>query len=255
MTCAVGSRAAGRHCSADGGVNVAVFSAHAEAIEFCLFDEPASARPRASRCPARTGPVFHRPHRRRRARARATGCARTGRWRPARGAPLQPAKLLLDPYAAAFDRPFRLHPIDVRPSGGRTDDSAPLMPKAIVLRARRRRARRRQPVRLGPHGHLRAARARLHQAPPGHPRALRGTFAGLAHPAAIATLRRLGVTAVELMPAAAWIDERHLPRARPDQLLGLQPGGARARPTRAWRPAAGPRCAPPSRAARGRASR
>ena len=41
--------------------------------------------------------------------------------------------------------------------------------------------------------------------------AIRGTFAGLAHPAAIAHLRRLGVTHVELMPAAAWADERHLP--------------------------------------------
>ena len=41
---------------------------------------------------------------------------------------------------------------------------------------------------------------------------MRGTFAGLAHPAAIAHLRRLGVTTVELMPCAAWIDERHLPR-------------------------------------------
>ncbi len=43
------------------------------------------------------------------------------------------------------------------------------------------------------------------------PPALRGRFAALAHPAALDHLRRLGVTAVELMPAAAWIDERHLP--------------------------------------------
>ncbi len=42
------------------------------------------------------------------------------------------------------------------------------------------------------------------------PEAIRGTFAGLAHPAAIAHLKRLGVTHVELMPAAAWADERQL---------------------------------------------
>ena len=42
-------------------------------------------------------------------------------------------------------------------------------------------------------------------------KALRGTFAGLAHPASIAHLAALGVTAVELMPADAFVDERHLP--------------------------------------------
>ena len=46
---------------------------------------------------------------------------------------------------------------------------------------------------------------------PAVPRALRGTLAGLAHPAAIEHIVRLGVTTVELMPVAAWIDERHLP--------------------------------------------
>jgi glycogen debranching enzyme GlgX len=45
------------------------------------------------------------------------------------------------------------------------------------------------------------------------PEALRGTCAGLAHPAALAHLARLGVTAVELMPVAATLDERHLARA------------------------------------------
>ena len=47
------------------------------------------------------------------------------------------------------------------------------------------------------------------------PEAARGTFAGLAHPAAIAHLKGLGVTTVELLPCAAWLDERHL------QELGL----------------------------------
>ena len=53
------------------------------------------------------------------------------------------------------------------------------------------------------------------------PEAIRGTFAGLAHPAAIAHLVKLGVTCVEIMPAAAWIDERHLHAAGLTQLLGL----------------------------------
>ncbi len=49
----------------------------------------------------------------------------------------------------------------------------------------------------------------------------RGTFAGLAHPAAIGHLKWLGVTAVEILPCAAWIDEWHLKTAGPDEFLGL----------------------------------
>ena len=45
---------------------------------------------------------------------------------------------------------------------------------------------------------------------PDIPEAIRGTFKGLAHPAAIAHLHRLGITCVELLPVAAWVDERHL---------------------------------------------
>jgi glycogen operon protein len=46
---------------------------------------------------------------------------------------------------------------------------------------------------------------------PAVPKRTRGTIAALRHPAAIEHLQKLGVSAVELMPATAWIDERHLP--------------------------------------------
>ncbi|MFN3470520.1 MAG: glycogen debranching enzyme, partial [Novosphingobium sp.] len=46
---------------------------------------------------------------------------------------------------------------------------------------------------------------------PDVPEAIRGTVAALAHPAIIGHFRRLNVSAVELMPVVAWIDERHLP--------------------------------------------
>ena len=55
------------------------------------------------------------------------------------------------------------------------------------------------------------------------PEALRGTFAGLAHPAALAHLKRLGVTTLELMPCAAWIDERHLHAAGLTNYWGYNP--------------------------------
>jgi glycogen operon protein len=58
---------------------------------------------------------------------------------------------------------------------------------------------------------------------PDIPPPLRGTFAGLAHPAAIAHLRGLGVTTVELLPAAAWIDDRHLPALGVSNYWGYNP--------------------------------
>jgi glycogen operon protein len=58
---------------------------------------------------------------------------------------------------------------------------------------------------------------------PDVPQHLRGTFAGLAHDAAIAHLTRLGVTTLELLPCAAWIDERHLPPLGLSNYWGYNP--------------------------------
>jgi len=58
---------------------------------------------------------------------------------------------------------------------------------------------------------------------PAIPESLRGTFGGLAHPAAIAHLTALGVTAVELMPVGAWIEERHLARLGLSNYWGYNP--------------------------------
>ena len=141
-----------------------------------------------------------------------------GPFAPERGQRFNPHKLLVDPYALAIDRPFTLHPATFAyrlddPQGGASfddTDSAPVMPKAVVTRPVRGEA----PPPFVPWSetvvyelHVRG----FTRAHPEVPEALRGTFAGLAHPAAIAHLKRLGVTTVELMPCAAWIDERHLP--------------------------------------------
>ena len=89
-------------------------------------------------------------------------------------------------------------------------DSAPFVPKAIVMPspapapARRPRVPWAQTILY--ELHVRGY-TRTH---PGVPDALRGTCAGLAHPAAIEHLTRLGITTVELMPIAAAVDERHL---------------------------------------------
>jgi glycogen operon protein len=198
--------------AADGGVNVAVFSAAAEAIEVCLFDAGGEAELARLRLPGRTGPVFH-GHLPGVAPGARYGLRAYGPWQPGKGNWFNPAKLLLDPFAAAIDRPFGLAPaLFDRPDAQAPDpaDSAAGMPKGIVLPPP-------GPAPLpSPFDWDRQVIYELHvrgftMRHPAIPPPLRGTFAGLGHPASIAHLHALGITAVELMPCAAWIDERHLP--------------------------------------------
>lgn len=198
---------------AAGGANVAVHSAHATAIELCLFDAAGERETERIALPERTGDVFHGFVPGITAGARY-GLRAHGPWAPAEGHRFNAAKLLVDPFATALDRRFALHPsvFGALPNGVTRDevDSAPVVPRAIVT----------------PHAAPAPAGARvpwgetviyeLHargftQSHPGVPAAIRGTLAGLAHPAALDHLSRLGVTTVELMPLAAWADERHLP--------------------------------------------
>ena len=132
-----------------------------------------------------------------------------GPFDPARGLWFDPAKLLVDPYAAAIDRAFAWNPRLAAPRDAEID-TASLMPKAVVTH-------------LAPLGPPEAPVFRpgglIYEVPPrpftllhpGVPAALRGTVGAIAHPAVLGHLKRLGVGAVELMPIAAWIDERHLP--------------------------------------------
>ncbi|MEX0627505.1 MAG: glycogen debranching protein GlgX [Cucumibacter sp.] len=134
------------------------------------------------------------------------GLRAEGRYAPAEGYWFDPAKLLVDPYAKRLDRRFVLDPRLCLPRS-KAADSAPAVPKAFVTAPE-------------PSGPVRGKRApsliyelnvrgqtMLH---PEVPAKLRGTFAGLAEPAMLDHLVRLGVDTVELMPIAAWIDDRHL---------------------------------------------
>ncbi len=195
------------------GVNVAVVSAAATAVDFCLFDETGNHEIERIRLPERTGDVFH---------GRIEGLAAESRyglrvhgpWAPEKGHRFNPAKLLVDPYATRLDRPFRLDPsiFDKRAGGAERDerDSAGAVPKAIVSAPTpirpvirpKSRPRDRVIYEL----HVKGFTRRHPEIPPD----LRGTFAGLGHPAAIAHLVRLGVDVVEIMPIWAGVDERHL---------------------------------------------
>jgi glycogen operon protein len=131
-----------------------------------------------------------------------------GRYDPEQGFWFDPNKLLTDPHAIAIDRPYHY---DARLAAPRDAeiDTAPLMPKAIAT-ALPAPLDPRTPV-FTPGGLIYEINVRaftwLH---PDIPETQRGTISALTHPAIIAHLRMLGVGAVELMPIAAWIDERHL---------------------------------------------
>ena len=141
-----------------------------------------------------------------------------GPFDPARGHRFDASKLLADPYAYGFDRPFRLHP----KMFARGEDSGPHAPKAI---AGAPPAGEPGQKRISPEAlviyelNLRGFSSRN----PNVPERDRGTFAGLAHCASIAHLSELGVTAVEIMPADAFVDERHLARHGLSNAWGYNP--------------------------------
>jgi glycogen operon protein len=118
-------------------------------------------------------------------------------------------KLLVDPYATEIDRPY-VYDTRLTARRGQGMDTAPLVPKAIACASLPKiavAAPRFQPGGLIYEVPVRAFTMRH----PDIPEQDRGTIRALAHPAIIEHLTRLGVSAVELLPITAWIDERHLP--------------------------------------------
>ncbi|MFJ2437456.1 glycogen debranching protein GlgX [Streptomyces anulatus] len=203
------------------GTNFALWAGGAEAVELCLFDE----RGAETRCPLTelTHEIWHgfvpgvRPGQR-------YGYRVHGRWDPWTGARWNAAKLLLDPYARAVDGTFALPPevyghVRDWPDQHVADtvrddrDSAPFVPKGVVVRDDDDWVEDRRPKTPWADSviyelHVRGF-TKLH---PDIPPELRGTYAGLAHPAAIEHLTRLGVSAVELLPVHQFAHEDHLLR-------------------------------------------
>jgi isoamylase len=200
--------------------NFALWCSGVDAVELCLFDEAGVERRVALRDV--TFDVWHaalpgvRPGQR-------YGFRVHGPWDPARGRRHNPAKLLLDPYARAVTGELRYDPAVFghrRPSLAelgddlvRDDhDSAPFVPHSVVVAD--------EPFDWGDEPrpevpwsdtvvyelHVRGFTMRHPDVPP----ALRGTYAGLAHPAALEHLVDLGVTTVELMPVHHFVSEPHL---------------------------------------------
>jgi len=201
------------------GVNFALSSEHATAVELCLFDEPNSSQSRKQMVlRERTDLVWHGyvpdlgP-------GQLYGYRVHGPHAPDRGLRFNPAKLLIDPYARALagglqwrDEVFGYRVGD--PSGdlSRDDrDSAAFVPRSVVVDPSFDWEGD-QPPRTPWHRsivyelHVKGFTARH----PGVPEKLRGTYAGLVAPAALGHLTGLGITAVELLPVHHHVDEHAL---------------------------------------------
>ncbi len=194
------------------GVAFAVFSEHAEAVELCLYDARGE-RETARLALHRSGDVWH-------GRLPGAGAGLVyglrahGPWRPDDGHRYNAHKLLLDPWAREIVGRFEWRDehfasdaegrLDTRDNGAHAlkarvvadafdwgDDRAPRTPLADTLL-----------YELHVKGYT-----RLH---PGVPEALRGSYAGLASDAAIDHLRRLGISAVSLLPVQQHLDEQRL---------------------------------------------
>lgn len=205
---------------AGNGVDIAVVAPNASAVEICFFT---SAEPTAPETRYRLlGPVDGIWHGHVSGVLAGTyyGLRTWGAWNPERGHVFNPYKLALDPYARAIsgnvqlcsqtyahktdDQLYPLHPFELDPT-----NSAPYTVRGVVTG-------KEFDVAPGPatpwentviyEAHVKGLTKQL----PGVPEELRGTYAGLAHPATIAYLKDLGITAVELLPVHAKLSEAFL---------------------------------------------
>jgi glycogen operon protein len=196
------------------GTNFALFSEAAERVELCLFDDDG----KELRLPISEvdGYVWHcfLPGV---GTGQRYGYRVYGPYLPEDGLRCDPSKLLIDPYARALDGDVKWDPAVYAYRLGGDDressesDSAPFVPRSVVTNPWFEWGDDR-PLRTPWHEtvlyecHVKGLTMRH----PAVPENLRGTYAGMAHPAVIEHLQRLGVTAVELMPVHQFIHDHYL---------------------------------------------
>lgn len=202
------------------GVNFALFSEHATAVQLCLFDSTDPSQQIAS-IPVveRTDFVWHiaieglRP-------GQLYGYRLEGPYDPENGHFFNPNKLLLDPYAKAISAPINhndswlgydyQNPADDRYLVMSQEDSGPSLPKSVVVDTAFD-----WDDDVAPATPLnRSIIYELHvkgftYQHPTIGQSIRGTYAGLATPESIGYLKKLGITAVELLPVHQFTDESY----------------------------------------------
>ena len=201
----------------DGGVNFVVFSAHAERIELCVFDTHGSRELRRYALHGPDDDLFHGflPDF---GAGLVYGLRAYGPCVPEAGNRFNPHKLLLDPYAREIVGHFRWDDAHYgytlgHPDGARrmdTRDNAAMALKARVAAPlpalRAPRPQRATAERVLYEVHVKGFSAECEAIPA----VLRGRYAGLAHPAAIAHFQRLGVTTLSLLPVHYALSEAPL---------------------------------------------
>ncbi|MGC1423079.1 MAG: glycogen debranching protein GlgX [Terracidiphilus sp.] len=198
------------------GTNFALFSEGADRVDVCFYDADGNETDCAT-LRERTAFVWHgfirdiKP-------GQLYNYRVHGRWDPKQGLLFNPAKSLVDPYAKAIsgqvDWKAPIFPYDVA-SGDLLkideQDSARGVPKSVVIHDPFDWADDCKPETPLPDSVIYEAHVKgFSYRNPKIPENLRGTYAGLAHPASIDYFKNLGITAVELLPIHHFIDEGHL---------------------------------------------
>jgi len=195
------------------GTNFALFSEGAERVQLCLFGDRGKETP--VDMVEVDAYVWHaylpqvRPGQRYGYRVHGTND-------PASGARFNPSKLLLDPYAKAVDGQIEwgqaVFGYDFGdPDSVNDDDSASSMMKAVVVNPYFDWAGDRLPKTPYSESFIYEAHVKgLTARHPGIPEEIRGTYSAIAHPAIIEHLKKLGVTAIELMPVHQFVDDSTL---------------------------------------------
>ena len=239
----------GAHFDGDG-VNFAVFSAHAEAIELCLFDDRGEVELQRLALPARTDDVRH-GYLRGAAPGLVYGLRAHGPWLPVQGHRFNPHKLLLDPHAREIVGRFEWR----REHFGSARDDVRIMDRrdnaAWALKARVV-ADGEGGASAGPRPHTPLADTVLYEAHvkgltqrhPGVPEKLRGTYAGLASEAMVGASAQARRHDGQPAAGACTISTRNGSARSASSTTGATTRSASSRPRRAMRRARRPATTP-----------
>jgi glycogen operon protein len=200
------------------GVNFAIFSAHAERVVLCLFDDEGKKETHRIPMPECTNEVWHvylpevRP-------GQLYGYRVFGPYEPHNGHRFNHHKLLMDPYGKSFQGKLKWNPAllgydmdsDKKDLSFNRQDSAAFVPKSVVVdNAHTWGGDVRPNVSWSDTIVYECHTRGLTMLHPSVPKSMRGTFAGIAQPEVVEYLQKLGISSIELLPIHAFFGDQHL---------------------------------------------